>query len=87
MSKYIIRNYGYAHSIERAVQLIAQVMSRGFGSVHVRMYRLQHFIDFLKQCGIKDLRKMTYADLQNFGCYIEAQKAIKGWSPAYAKRK
>ena len=70
MKRFIHQNYGFAFSLERACQIAIQRGNKGFGSIRTKQMRIQYFTEFLKTSGIKDLRKVRYADLQSFGEHV-----------------
>lgn len=82
---YVFKNYGYAFSVERAVEKIIQAQARGYGTIRAKRVRLQYLVDFLQAQGITDLEKVKFSHLQQFAEYIQDLMQEKDWSPAYAQ--
>ena len=85
MKRFIHQNYGFAFSLERACQIAIQRGNKGYGSIRTKQMRIQYFTEFLKTSGIKDLRKVRYADLQSFGEHVAQLVKTQNWSTAYAQ--
>ncbi|MEB8536883.1 integrase domain-containing protein [Acidithiobacillus ferriphilus] len=85
MKRFIHQNYGLAFSLERACQIAIQRGNKGYGSIRTKQKRIQYFTEFLKTSGIKDLRKVRYADLQSFGEHVAQLAKTQNWSTAYAQ--
>ena len=82
---YVFKNYGYAFSVERAVEKIIQAQARGYGTIRAKRMRLQYFVDFLQAQGITNLEKVRFPHLQQFAEYIHDLMQDKDWSSAYAQ--
>lgn len=83
--RYVFKNYGYAFSVERAVQKIIQAQARGYGTIRAKRIRLKYFVRFVQVEGITDLEKVKFSDLQHFAQQIQQLMQENDWSPAYAQ--